>query len=177
MASPFVLEPTRVFRAPWGTALRWMTGFSVVLLLVIAVLGLTTGPRDFLIWRLGMIVMPLGVLLGAMPFMIRGYELVPGKLLVRRLGWTTTVDLAGLLTVAADPHLMRSSIRIFGNGGLFSFTGRFHNRQLGTYRAFATDPSRAVALRFADRVVVITPDDPLAMAAELDAVALQPRQP
>ena len=55
---------------------------------------------------------------------------------------------------------MRGSVRVFGNGGLFSITGRFWNRKLGWYRAYATDPSRAVVLRYPKRTVVITPHDP-----------------
>ncbi|HEX6903949.1 MAG TPA: PH domain-containing protein [Thermoanaerobaculia bacterium] len=168
------MEPRKVFRAPWSRSLQWMTGISVGILLAIPLLGLTTGPRYLLIWQLGMVVMPLAILLGSALFVIRGYELESGKLLIRRLLWTTTVDLAGLQTVSLGTHLMRGSIRVFGNGGLFSLTGRFYNRLLGMYRAFATDPDRAVALRFADRVVVITPDDPQAAARELDALALQP---
>jgi hypothetical protein len=55
---------------------------------------------------------------------------------------------------------MRGSIRVLANGGVFSFTGRFWNRKLGWYRAFATDPSRAVVLRYPKRTIVITPHDP-----------------
>ncbi len=52
---------------------------------------------------------------------------------------------------------MKGSIRTFGNGGLFCFSGRFRNRKLGSYRAFATDPKLAVVLRFPDKIVVVTP--------------------
>jgi hypothetical protein len=55
---------------------------------------------------------------------------------------------------------MRGSLRLLGNGGLFSFSGEFWNRRLGRYRALATDPSRAVVLRYPGRTIVITPHDP-----------------
>jgi len=55
----------------------------------------------------------------------------------------------------------KGSLRLFGNGGIFSFTGLFWKRGLGLYRAFATDPGRAVILKFRKRTVVITPADPL----------------
>jgi len=54
---------------------------------------------------------------------------------------------------------MRGSLRLFGNGGLFAITGWFWNRKLGRYRAFATDPARAVVLRYATRRILLTPDD------------------
>ena len=50
------------------------------------------------------------------------------------------------------------------HGGLgdqpFSFSGEFWNRRLGRFRALATDPQRAVVLRYSRRTVVITPHDP-----------------
>jgi Bacterial PH domain len=49
---------------------------------------------------------------------------------------------------------------ILGNGGAYSFSGEFWNRRLGRYRALATDPDRAVVLRYPKRTIVITPHDP-----------------
>ncbi|MFN7139357.1 MAG: PH domain-containing protein, partial [Limisphaerales bacterium] len=80
--------------------------------------------------------------------------------LIHRLGWVTKFNLGELQSFAADPTAMDGSIRLFGNGGLFAFTGLFRNKKLGNYRAFATDPKRAVVLRLKERVIVVTPDDP-----------------
>ena len=44
-------------------------------------------------------------------------------------------------------------------------TGCFWNRKLGRYRAYVTDPKRAVVLRFDDRVVVVSPDCPAEFVA------------
>jgi hypothetical protein len=55
---------------------------------------------------------------------------------------------------------LRGAWRVFGNGGLFSFTGEFWSRKLGRFRALATDPERAVVLRWPKRTIVITPHDP-----------------
>jgi hypothetical protein len=55
---------------------------------------------------------------------------------------------------------MARSLRLFGNGGLLSYSGYFWNRKTGRYRAFATDPSRAVVLSYRKRKIIITPDDP-----------------
>jgi hypothetical protein len=77
------------------------------------------------------------------------------------------VNLAGLQSVEAEPSAMRRSIRTFGNGGLFCIAGKFWNRRLGSYRAFATDPKRSVVLRFEDHSVVVTPDNPEAFVARV----------
>ncbi len=66
-----------------------------------------------------------------------------------------------------DPDALRGSIRLFGNGGMFSFTGLFRSPKLGRYRAYVTDPARTVTLRFADRVVVVSPSDPAAFVRDL----------
>lgn len=161
------MDGRTAFKAPWSRSLKWMTGLSVGILLFIPALGLTMGPRYLLLWSLGMVVMPLAVLLIGAFFVIRGYELAAGKLLVHRLGWRSAIDLSGLTGVAIDPEAMNGSLRTFGNGGLFAFSGAFWNRRLGHYRAFATDPGRAVVLRFGPKTVVVTPDDPKAFAASL----------
>ena len=46
------------------------------------------------------------------------------------------------------------------NGGFFSFTGYFRNKELGSYRAFMTDRRRALVIRFPASVIVISPERP-----------------
>lgn len=158
---------TVVFNAPWGSSLKWMTGLSVLLLGGITLTGLLREPRDGLFWVLGMVALPLGILVLCACFMVRSYVVTPETLLVQRLGWSTKLELSSLQSVVVDSHAMKGSIRTFGNGGLFSFSGYFRNKRLGTYRAFATDPTRAVVLRFSDRVIIITPENPEALVAKL----------
>jgi hypothetical protein len=117
-----------------------------------------------------MVLLPLLVLVGAAFFVIRGYTVSGQTLRIHRLGWDSTLDLQQLRSATVDPEAMRRSLRTFGNGGLFCFAGRFRSQKLGPYRAFATDPKRAVVLTFADRTVVVTPDDPAAFVAQLQAI-------
>ncbi|MET0987929.1 MAG: PH domain-containing protein [Steroidobacteraceae bacterium] len=107
-----------------------------------------------------LLIVPVIVAATALPFMVRGYVLTDVEVIVRRFGFTTHLPLAGLKSVTGDNDAMRSSLRLFGNGGLFSFTGEFWNRRLGRYRALATDPDRAVVLKYPKRTIVITPHDP-----------------
>lgn len=70
--------------------------------------------------------------------------------------------------VAADHGSMRWSMRIFGNGGLFGYTGFFRNSTFGIMRWYATRRSNYVVLVMNDdRKVVVTPDDP-SMAASIE---------
>jgi Bacterial PH domain len=107
-----------------------------------------------------MVGMPLVVLLGALPFMVRGYVVTETHIEVRRLGWSTLLPLAGLAAVTGEPEGLRGSVRLFGNGGLFAISGWFWTRRIGRFRAYATDPGRVVLLRYRDgKRVVVTPHD------------------
>ena len=149
------------FNAPWGRALKVMTGITVLILIHIPVIGMFSGPQGSVVWTLSMIVVPLLLTLAiAAFFLIRGYVLTGDVLLVQRLGWNSKLDLSGLTAAEADPRAMAKSIRTFANGGMFCFAGIFRNKKLGFYRVFATDPKLAVVLRFNSRVVVVTPENP-----------------
>ena len=103
---------------------------------------------------------PLAIVFGAAPFTIRGYTVTPEAILVQRLFWTTRLPLADLQSAEFRPDVMRWSIRTFGNGGVFSFSGFFRNKTLGAYRALVTDPHRTVVLRFPTRTMVVSPSAP-----------------
>jgi hypothetical protein len=148
------------FSAPWGRPVRLATAASAVILLTMVLAGLSTGPRHLLVWQLAMVGLPLLILLSALPFMVRGYVLTERHIAVRRLGWSTVLPLAGLIAVTGEPEGLRGSVRLFGNGGLFGITGWFWNRKFGRFRAYATDPSRAVLLHYhAGKKVMVTPND------------------
>jgi len=149
-----------VFSAPWGRSLRVTTSAAVAILLTVALTGLLAGPRQLWMWWAAMVAMPLVVLCGSLLFMVRGYVLTDSQIEVRRLGWSTTLPLADLVAATGEPQGLRGSVRLFGNGGLFSISGWFWNRRIGRFRAYATDPQRAVLLRYRDGArVVLTPHD------------------
>jgi hypothetical protein len=104
-----------------------------------------------------MAFVPLLIALIAVLFVVTAYELEGAELRIRRLLWATRVPLEGLTQAWHDPEAMTRSIRLWGNGGLYSVTGLFRNRRLGRYRAFVTDPARAVVFQLPKRTVVISP--------------------
>ena len=100
------------------------------------------------------------------------------NLVIDRLFWKTRVSLRELRSVKFDPTATHRSIRTFGNGGFFSFTGYFRNKELGSYRAFMTDRRRAVVLRFPSSVIVISPDRPENFVSTISQYArVEPRSP
>ena len=155
------------FAAPWSTPLKTMTAATALILAGIALIGVFFGPAGSTVWVLAMVVLPVTLLSVSALFAIRGYALGSEALIVERPGWSSKIDLSGLVSAEADPAAMDKSIRTFGNGGMFCIAGVFHNTKLGSYRAFATDPKRAVVLRFPKRTVVVTPADQQAFAARV----------
>ena len=146
--------------APWNWMVWVATGFVYVWMPGLVAIGLLTGPRHLLIWNLAMVGLPVVLMVIPPFFMIRGYRLEDGLLRVRRLGWSSTVSLEGMSTVAYDPDAMRGAIRLFGNGGLFCVTGLHRNATLGNFRAFLTNPKYAVVLHTNDGTYVVSPDGP-----------------
>lgn len=153
--------------AHWSNALKIMSVFACVLLVGVGIGAMNAIPHDTRVpyaELLGIVVALVspGIALFAVLFMVSGYELNYHRLRIRRLLWSTEVSLAGLRRIHADPAIMKHSIKVCGNGGLFSITGIYRSRVLGCYRAFVTNPEYAVALFLPDRVVVISPADPKA---------------
>jgi hypothetical protein len=158
----------KTYQAPWGRSLIVVSGLLVGLCVAnVAVFWMLLPPDEpratVLIakWTLPLIV------LGCAPFMILSYTISKDAILIRRLFWETRLDRAGLKSAELIPNAMRKSLRTFGNGGGFSFTGWYWSKPLGFYRAFVTDLNRTVVLRFGKRTVVVSPGDPEDFVEEL----------
>lgn len=155
------------FRAPWSTTLIVLSTLSTLICIgatyVLWSRLTAAGAGTLRVW---LSLLP-AVIVGCALFTIRGYSLTHDAILIQRLLWATRVPLAGLKSITFDPNAMRWSIRTFGNGGCFSFSGYFSNRRLGAYRAFVTDPRRTVVLRYSHRTVVVSPDRPEAFVDKI----------
>ncbi|MFD2754127.1 PH domain-containing protein [Comamonas terrae] len=151
--------PAKEHRAPWGRSLILISVLSSLLCLGIST-GFALSRHSGLRWPL---LLPLVVLAVCALFTVRGYVVTADALLVRRLLWTTRLPWAGaaaLQSVHAEPDAMRGSMRLWGNGGLYAFTGLFRSKKLGRYRAFVMDRHRTVVLRLAGRTIVVSPASP-----------------
>jgi Bacterial PH domain len=165
------------YRAPWSKSLIVASIFATLVCLGVAY-AFWTLPMASESLRLWLGLLPLATILLCALFVVRGYSIANGNLLIDRLFWKTRVSLRELRSVKFDPTATHRSIRTFGNGGFFSFTGYFRNKQLGSYRAFMTDRRRAVVLRFPSSVIVISPDRPEDFVNMISQYArVEPRSP
>jgi hypothetical protein len=166
------IEPGPVeFAAPVGRRVRLVTGFSLLVVGVLAVVAVAfvvggVGPAQQF-WPATIApVLAAAVMVPIMLYSrVHGYRLTEHELQILRRSRQNRFALDGLQGVDVDPKAMAWSIRIIGNDGLGAVTGRFRNRKLGAYRAFVTDLERAVVLRWPDRCVVVSPDRPEEFAA------------
>ena len=76
-------------------------------------------------WKKAIVLLPFVTIVISALFGVRNYRLQETQLIIQRLGWQTTIELGDLNSVEPNPHAMSKSIRLFGNGGLFCFSGLF----------------------------------------------------
>jgi hypothetical protein len=166
------------FGAPWGRFVKLATG-----LVGLIVLGMLFAPlaaewvapgKARWVWLIpvgGVLIFGITSL-----FAVRGYRLTPRELWIQRLVWWTRLPLKDLTGAEPDPGAFQKTLRKAGNGGYLAITGWFWSRRLGHFRAFVTDTQRSVVLRFKDRVVVISPDDPEAFVRALGVSSSRKRR-
>jgi hypothetical protein len=167
------------FTASWSKSLIVASTFATLVCLGVTY-AMWTLPMDASLERLRfwLGLLPSAVILVCALFTVRGYSIANCTLLIDRLFWKTRVSLRELRSIKFDPTATRRSIRTFGNGGFFSFTGYFRNKELGSYRAFMTDHRHAVVLRFPSSVIVISPDRPEDFVTTISQYArVEPRSP
>jgi len=147
------------FKAPWAGALKARTLLFVVLLCAAAVAGyIGLASRPF--WQGVCVSTCVALLLLASSRAIRGYRLTDEHIRIKRLVGGEVLPIANLQGVDGMAQAMQGSICLFANCGVFAMSGWYFNRRLKLYRAYATDPTRAVVLLVGKRKIVITPHDP-----------------
>ena len=158
----------RTYQATWDRLLHILS-WGVVLVSVTAFVAILFFGEKHLAWKVGVLVL---VLATSVPFTILGYTVDDDEIGIRRLFWTTRIKRGGLIGAEVVPGAMSGSLRTCGNGGLFSFTGWYWSRKLGAYRAYVTHRRNTVVLRFSNRTIIVSPDDPERFARDVNGKEL-----
>jgi DNA-binding XRE family transcriptional regulator len=148
------------FGAPWCWTVRIVTIVVAALLLTLPLM-VPTGTLYWVHW------VAWGGFVFCLFFSVSGFSVRNGQLLVHRLGWATKFNLTQLSGFEVNAHAMMGSVRLFGNGGIFCFTGYYRNGVIGRFRAYVTDPAKSTVLEFGTHKIVISPDDPEAFVETL----------
>lgn len=162
--------PLHFHTAPWPAGLKLISALGT---LIIAGVGYAAyraipTPSGFThYFGLGIALVFPATLILSLLFAVTGYAVDAGGLYIQRPLWRTRLPLDGLSRFWLEPTACKGSLRIFGNGGLYSFTGLYWSRKLGRFRLYATDFAQSVVLVLPDRVVVVTPATPRAFVDHL----------
>ena len=162
------------YKAPWGRLLR-VTSISFTALIVgISLFLIVKAGSHLRGWHAAVAWLPTLILVSTVPFVVRRYRVRNDNLLVDRLFWPTVIPLAGLRSVEVMPNAMKGSLRLCGNGGLFSFTGWWWSKRLGRFRPYVNDLERTVVLKFDRNTIVLSPESPEEFARELTRFVTHP---
>lgn len=147
-------EATR-FGVRYGGVVKWMTLVVCVLLFVVIGNGVVD-PDYSQLKRSVMIGLPLLVVILAALHTVRGYEIdSDGIHVLRPIGRHCIAR--GPTRIDADPNALRWALRTFGNGGFFSFSGRFRLRDYGKARVWVTDVNQCLVIHSEQGVGVVSP--------------------
>lgn len=160
MKEIFMIENERYFNAPWGTLLKVISFLGTLLLAGVFGGMILSGRASTLVTKILYSLIPLLTLSISLLFTVRGYCISGNSFRIRRLMWYTDIDISMLQSVEYDPKAMTGSIRTFGNGGLFSFSGRYRSGKLGSFKAYVTDFKKCVVIKTADLTFVVSPENP-----------------
>lgn len=110
------------------------------------------------------------VLLAAYAWSPTGYEIANGNVVIHRLIGNVEIPVSGIREIRiATRDDLRSSMRIFGSGGLFGYYGLFRNSKLGDSNWYVTDRSRAIVLAGDSGIAIVSPEDQTGFMAALGA--------
>lgn len=156
--------------APWPRYLKLSSSLGTALLIGVGIasyraIPVPSGFTDY--FGLGITLLLLAILAFSVLSTITGYTVSSSDLTIQHLLWATHVPLAGLSRTYFEPSVCKGSIRIFGNAGLFGFSGIYRNSGLGRFRLFATNLTHSVVLVLPGRTVVITPAAPHAFVEHI----------
>lgn len=108
----------------------------------------------------GIALVSLAVIVCAYAFSPRGYAIVDGSIIVKRMIGRPRVSLEDVREVrVAQPDDFHGCVRLLGSGGLFGYYGMFRTQKLGRSTWYVTDRSKAVVVVAGGKTAVFSPDD------------------
>lgn len=153
-------ESNRTFSTSWDKRVKTVSG--LVTLVLVGVLLETFARLDrfssqIIALRIGLVVL-IGIT--SISWFIRGYTITSDSILINHPGWTTKLDLKKLSSASRVPVGAYAGIGLFGVWGAYSVTGIAYSSTYGLHRRYLTNRWNSVVLKFGDKVVLVSPDNP-----------------
>ncbi len=159
------MHETILFGAPWDQKLRVITGLVTALLIATTVFLAWAALTRVPFWPIRLLMLiytlvPLGVLVAGAMMGPVGYAVHDDGLRVERRWFPVDIpreEIRGAELL--PPERLAGTWRTLGTGGFFGYYGQFRNRDLGSFRMYATRSDGYVLVK-ASRFWVVTPDSP-----------------
>lgn len=153
------------FAAPWDRTNRVSTTVAtVVLAAVVIAAGAFTAGLDAAAAPVVVAVVAAcaGATVGlAWAFGPKGYAILGDELLIERPLRAIAIPLRSIRAAVPLPDgSLKGALKVAGSGGLFGWYGRFWNRRLGSFRAYATRRDGLVLVDAGGDRFVLSPEPP-----------------
>ncbi len=118
------------------------------------------------------------IILGALAYSPRGYEVRDRSIFVRRFIGSVRIPLDSVREARiAAPGELSGALRLCGNGGLFGYYGLFRTSRLGKCWWYLTNTSKVVVVVAEDRTTLFSPDEPERFLDAIRTTAPVPEAP
>jgi len=151
--------------AKWSIELKTITAISLLsMLLPVLIISKTVphvmGNTFILIFTT---IIPITIIAFTASHIIIKYEIDNTQILIQRLTSSKSITISDIKSInIINQAILRGSYRIFGIGGLFTFSGKYKNKELGTYNMFATNLKSPVVITMKEKEnIIITPKNPV----------------
>jgi hypothetical protein len=155
------------FRGRFFAAAGILITFAVIVILPLVAFAHKAGTKSPLSYTdaigLGILIVTVATMLVGIPIFVRErarvtrFAIEDNCLVVDAKRY----PLEGLVEVARNPDIMNWAFKLYGDGGLGGIRGRFWSTRVGKFEAYLTDTDYAVVLRWPDRIVAVSPADPV----------------
>lgn len=155
-----------------GLGARLTTVFAAVLFVAVIGLNLFILPDEDIVWvnaiHWGTSLLLIGIFIYCYLRRVIGYEVDREQITIQRPVGQKHIPISDVeQVILPEKGSLRWTIRTFGNGGIFGYTGSFANSTYGSMTWYATRTDKTMLIVTKDKKkILLTPDD-LQMADEI----------
>ncbi len=151
------------YKATLGTSSKIITSIVTILFLGITLYNFYAFSAEAKNYLYYILITSLIIVTYLICYLLRpvNYILGDGKIIITRPLHNRVVNISMISDVLqASKESMKWTVRTFGNGGLFGYTGKFYSSTYGNMTWYVTKRENYVLLKITDgEKIVLSPDD------------------
>ncbi|MBT3983893.1 MAG: hypothetical protein HOE90_21230 [Bacteriovoracaceae bacterium] len=155
------------FKARWGNALKAISIFCTLVLLSVPIIVYVAQSAQINATTTAVSLLSISALIGCIPFSVRGYRVETNELVILRTFHRDFIPIGEITSIEKIERLPKFTLRVFGNGGLFSFSGNYWSKGIGHFKAYVTNFDNLVMVTAAQKKMLISPDQPDELIAQV----------